>query len=67
MPANMPVATPLPVGAAIAPKSLRATMESRRARGERFTLSETLALLVPLCIDIGRRHAAGESLFVYPS
>lgn len=67
MPSNMPVVTPLPVGAAIAPKSLRATMESRRAMGERFSLSEALSLLVPLCQELGQRHAAGARLYLHPS
>ncbi len=61
------VATPLPVGAAIASNSLRAVLETRRARGERFTLDEATALLVPLCLDLARHHGAGARVFVTPS
>lgn len=61
------VPTPLPVGSAIDPASLRAALESRRARGEHFALSEAVALLVPLCLELSRRHAAGEAFAVHPS
>ncbi|HEU4409651.1 MAG TPA: hypothetical protein VFS43_30630 [Polyangiaceae bacterium] len=67
MPPARSVPTPLPVGSAIDPASLRAALESRRARGEHFALSEAVALLVPLCLELARRHAAGESFVVHPS
>jgi len=62
-----PLATPLPVGAAISSNSLRATIEARRAQGERFTLAEATALLVPLCIDLAQRHDDGSTFFLSPS
>ncbi|MCU0682133.1 MAG: hypothetical protein MUF34_07750 [Polyangiaceae bacterium] len=61
------VPTPLPVGAAIDPASLRAALETRRARGDHFSLSEAVALLVPLCLELSGRHAAGEAFVVHPS
>jgi hypothetical protein len=57
----------LPVGSAIDPASLRAALETRRARGEHFSLSEAVALLVPLCLELAERHAAGEGVAVHPS
>lgn len=63
----MPLATPLPVGAAITPNSLRAALESKRAQGERFSLAEAIAVVVPLCLHLAERHAAGETFFVSPS
>ncbi len=60
-------ATPLPVGSAIPPASLRAEMERRRAHGGSWSLAETVAILVPLCTEIAARHARGERLFVHPS
>lgn len=67
MPPARSVPTPLPVGSAIDPASLRAAIETRRARGDRFSLSEAVALLVPLCLELARRHGAGESFVVHPS
>lgn len=63
----MLLATPLPVGATIASNSLRAMLEARRARGERFNLDEATAVLVPLALDLARHHAAGTRCFVSPS
>lgn len=61
------VPTPLPVGSAIDPSSLRAALETRRARGDHFSLSEAVSLLVPLCLDLAERHEAGELFVVHPS
>ena len=62
-----PIATPLPVGAAISPHSLRAAMEARRARGERFSLSAAVAIAVPLATHVAAKHAAGGRLYLHPS
>jgi hypothetical protein len=62
-----PLATPIPVGAAIASDSLRAALETRRARGERYTLAEATAVLVPLCVDLAQHHDAGQEFFLTPS
>ena len=62
-----PIATPLPVGAAISPNSLRASMEARRARGERFSLSEAVAIVVPLAGHLADLHATGARLYLHPS
>ena len=62
-----PLATPLPVGAAIASDSLRAALEARRARGERFDLAEATAILVPLCVDLAQQHESQKAFFTTPS
>lgn len=62
-----PLATPLPVGAAIAADSLRAALETRRSKGERFDLAETTAILVPLCVDLAQHHEGNQAFFVTPS
>jgi hypothetical protein len=67
MPTAIPNGTPLPVGATINPLSLRATMESRRAQGERFALDEALAIVIPLCTELAREHAQGKNFFTFPS
>ena len=67
MPPAMPVVTPLPVGATIAPNSLRAAMEARRARGERYSLPEALAVIVPLAVEASKMLEAGDKLHLHPS
>ncbi|MCS6900781.1 MAG: hypothetical protein RMJ98_14670 [Myxococcales bacterium] len=62
-----PLATPIPVGAAIVSDSLRAALETRRSRGERYTLAEATAILVPLCVDLAQHHEAGQEFFLTPS
>lgn len=42
-------------------------MEARRARGERFSLGEAVAIVVPLCVDVATRHQGGARLFLHPS
>ncbi len=59
--------TPLPVGSSIAPGSLRAEMEARRAAGNRFSLREAIAVIVPVCVRLAELHAQGRTLFVHPS
>jgi hypothetical protein len=63
----MPVVTPLPVGATIAPNSLRAAMEARRARGERYSLPEALAVVVPLAVEAAKLVDAGDKIHLHPS
>lgn len=67
MPSATPIVTPLPLGAAIAPDSLRAAMETRRAAGERFSLADAVAVIVPLASDLAKQHASGGKYFVNPS
>jgi eukaryotic-like serine/threonine-protein kinase len=59
--------TPVPVGSSLAPGSLRAEMETRRAAGNRFSLREAIAVIVPVCVRLGELHAQGRTLFVHPS
>src|SRR5262245_2372724 len=61
------ILTPLPIGTSIAPGSLRAEMDARRAKGERFVVKEALGIVVPLCTQLASLHAQGKTLFVHPS
>jgi hypothetical protein len=61
------LSTPLPVGAAIVPGSLRAVMEARRASEQVFDIREIVAIGVPLCVRLAEIHATGKRLFVHPS
>ncbi len=59
--------TPLPVATSVTPGTLRAEMEARRAAGNRFTIREAIAAIVPLCTELAERHGRGETLFLHPS
>ncbi|AKT40356.1 hypothetical protein [Chondromyces crocatus] len=59
--------TPLPVGTALIPGTLRAEMDARRASGRGFDIREALRLIVPLCTRLADLHAQGARLFVNPS
>ena len=59
--------TPLPANATIAQGTLRADMEKRRAQGERYTVREVVAILVPLCTDLVARLERGETFRLTPS
>jgi len=59
--------TPLPVGTSVAPGSLRAEMETRRAAGRRFTVKEAIGIIVPICTRLAALHAQGVRLFAHPS
>ncbi len=59
--------TPLPVGAAVAPGTLRARLEELRARGSQLNLKQAVGIIVPLCVEIANLHRAGHKLFVHPS
>lgn len=54
---------PAPAGHA----TLRAVLGQREREGRRFSLDETMAMLVPLCLDVKQRHDRGERLYVHPS
>jgi eukaryotic-like serine/threonine-protein kinase len=59
--------TPLPVGTAVAPGSLRARLEELRSRGIRLDLRQAVSVIVPLCVQLGQLHRAGHKLFLHPS
>jgi hypothetical protein len=59
--------TPLPAGTAVPPGSLRAELDARRARGERFSVREAVGLIVPLCTALAELHGKGKRLFITPS
>ena len=61
------IGTPLPVGSTIIPGTLRAGMEERRAKATHHTLKQAVGIVVPLCVEVAERHAAGETLFLHPS
>jgi eukaryotic-like serine/threonine-protein kinase len=47
--------------------TLRSLIDARRAEGKRISLEEAIAIMVPVCLDLGDRHARGERLHVHPS
>jgi eukaryotic-like serine/threonine-protein kinase len=67
MQSALPGGTPLPVDRALEPNSLRALMESKRSGGSRFSVQETLKLVVPLCVELAKQHETHPKLFVHPS
>lgn len=59
--------TPIPVGASIAPGTLRARVEELRARGSTLNVKQAVGICVPICVQIAQLHQRGELLFVHPS
>lgn len=59
--------TPLPVGTAVAPGSLRARLEELRSRGTQLNLKQAVGIVVPLCVQLAELHRAGHRLFLHPS
>src|SRR5258706_12660866 len=59
--------TPLPVGTAVAPGSLRARLEELRGRGTQLNLKQAVGIVVPLCVQLAELHRAGAKLHVHPS
>src|SRR6185369_7208580 len=59
--------TPLPVGASVAPGTLRARLEELRARGARLNLKQAVGIVVPLCVQAAELHRAGHRLYLHPS
>jgi eukaryotic-like serine/threonine-protein kinase len=59
--------TPLPVGTAVAPGSLRARLEELRSRGTQLNLKQAVGIVVPLCVQLAELHRAGQKLFLHPS
>src|SRR5271166_4255931 len=59
--------TPLPVGASVVPGSLRAELERRRGTGNGFSVKETIAVVVPLCVQLAELHAQGKTLYLHPT
>ncbi len=47
--------------------SLRTLIDQRFAQGQRFSLDEAIAIIVPLCLDLKQRHDRGEQVYVHPS
>lgn len=59
--------TPLPVGASVAPGTLRARLEELRARGTQLNLKQAVGIVVPLCVQAADLHRAGHRLYLHPS
>lgn len=59
--------TPLPVGMAVAPGSLRARLEELRSRGTQLNLKQAVGIVVPLCVQLADLHRAGQKVFLHPS
>jgi eukaryotic-like serine/threonine-protein kinase len=47
--------------------TFRAVIESRSAEGQRMSLDDAIAIIVPVCTDLKERHARGEHHWVHPS
>lgn len=47
--------------------TFRALLESRRSQGQRVSLDDAIAVIVPVCTDLKERHARGEKCWVHPS
>jgi eukaryotic-like serine/threonine-protein kinase len=52
---------------AAAPMTLRSLLDARRAEGRRLSIEEAVAVIVPVCLDLQRRHTQGERFLVHPS
>src|SRR5262245_33182647 len=59
--------TPLPVGMAVAPGSLRARLEELRSRGTQLNLKQAVGIVVPLCVHLSDLHRPVQKLFLHPS
>jgi hypothetical protein len=47
--------------------TLRSLLDARRAEGRRLSVAEAIAVIVPVILDLERRHNRGERLLVHPS
>jgi hypothetical protein len=56
-----------PMSSAPRAGSLREAIEAKRAAGDRFTLREAVAIVVPLITRLATLHAEGRTFYVYPS
>jgi hypothetical protein len=52
---------------AVKPSTLREAIEVRRVRGERFTMREAVAIIVPLSTHVAALHEEGKKLLLHPS
>ncbi len=46
--------------------TLRQVLDGRRSQGQPLTLEESIAIVVPLCLDVQTRHNRGESIYLHP-
>ncbi len=59
--------TPIPVGTAVLPGTLRSRIEELRARGALLNVKQAVGVCVPLCVQAAELHRRGAMLFVHPS
>ena len=57
----------VPTSAPSVGSTLRAELDRRRLAQQRFSLRETVHLMVPLCTQLAEAHAARQTLYVHPS
>lgn len=50
----------------VSPNTLREAIEIRRVRGERHTVREAVAIVVPLCTEVAALHEQGHRFFLHP-
>lgn len=58
---------PLPVERNNLENSLRVVLDQFRADGRTLSVDQTIAVLVPLAVEISKRHQAGQRFYVHPS
>jgi eukaryotic-like serine/threonine-protein kinase len=51
----------------VTPGTLRADIEQRRTAGERYSLREVIAIIVPVLVETAERHGRGETFTLTPS
>ncbi len=47
--------------------TLRALIDERVQSGQRFKLTEVVAIIVPICAEVAQLHARGEPVYLHPS
>src|SRR5688500_5431564 len=47
--------------------TFRAVIDARKAEGQRMSLDDAIAIIVPVLVDLKERHAKGEAHFVHAS
>jgi hypothetical protein len=55
------------VQSATSSTTFRAVIEARTAQGQRVSLDDAIAIIVPVCTDLKERHARGETHWVHAS
>lgn len=64
---TLPMTTQQEIPTSVRYATLRDAIEAKRAQGQRHTLREAIAIIVPLTTRISELHAQGHAFHVYPS